>query len=717
MKISQNKFQRSIAITVMGFVLSLSFGFGAPAMAQRLDNAGVSATQQPLNLVDPVPANKTDTSGNSDNVTESNAAIDLVAQSGNDADSDLISSEDTPSQPKGELTGNGNAASTSGEPAAATTTGATVTLGRRNVSDVGLAAIGVGDDDSSQTTLDSLIWRGTSAIQADRLLRSDMVISFSPTISDLAHQVVARQSVPPTGANANARDLVNARLSWLARAGRSNDLASLVQQLPNDEQWLDWKKWLVQHQLMMLEDDEACRTVGYQSEQTFEPFWHQTKVICSIVAGDLSSAQFGADILQASGLDDQIFFALVNEMLTGAPATDLDPALIEPIHIVLMDAAHHEIPLDGFMALPQRMIESATSLRYLSADARMVSTFDALALGLIDAKRAAKLWRNVAASEDTAEFALARHGSQPSSLTRSMVWRALDSDGSVSRLPLIAAAMDIDKGDRAAGLMIPLYAELIRTAMSGDGAEAILSDDQSDAAGKIALLLALDNPQSASLPDTFPTFTYADNAAKLLNGLDDESWRNRLLADLNQWHLMPILEAIGMVADSSEWLDLLAEDDQVTVRLETVSLSPVMLRAIKQSAEKRRVAETILLANQLLMSAPLAKVNTRDAAVIIEALTNVGQTGTAKELAREIIIAHLLANTGAVNMSSSIGSWVIPATNAESVDDQQSKPALDTKAPGETESDMGGDNTSDTDNATMIETDNKTEPDNGTKNL
>ena len=48
----------------------------------------------------------------------------------------------------------------------------------------------------------------------------------------LAYEVVARQSVPPSGANNVATDLVEARLAFLANGGRSKDLALLVAQLP-----------------------------------------------------------------------------------------------------------------------------------------------------------------------------------------------------------------------------------------------------------------------------------------------------------------------------------------------------------------------------------------------------------------------------------------------------------------------------------------------------
>lgn len=732
MKIFQNRRSGTSVVAIATLTFSLAFSFSASSMAQQ-DDSGVSGGQQPLNLIDQVTDSDVAGQDGRDNQTTLNDAIDLISPDG--GKSNDLSSVDEKADNQSDIAQNSvsDAADTGATIANTTTTGASVTLGRRSVSDVGLAAIGVAEQDVSQTTLDSLIWRGTSATQANQLLRADAVNSRSRILSNLAHQVVARQSVPPTGANANARDLVNARLSWLAKAGRSNELAVFVQQLPEDEEWLDWKKWLVQHRLMMLEDDDACRTVNDQATQTFEPFWHQTKVICLIVAGDLSGAQFSADILKASGSDDAIFFALVNEMLMGTPAADLDPAMFEPLHIVLMDAAHHEIPLEGLAALPTRMAQSAIGLRYLSADARMVSTFNAMALGLIDAQKTAKLWRNIAVNADSAELALARHGSQPSALTRSMVWRALDAEKSASRLPLIAAAMDIDRADGHAHVMISLYAELVRMAMGFDGIETALREDQSGAAGKIALLLALDDAQATGLPDTFPAFTYADSAAKLLDSLDEPSWRNMLLRDLNQWHLMPILEAIGMVPDSTDWLELMPleatyDANAATVpNAQTTSLSPVMLRAIQQAAEKRRVAETILLANRLLISTPLATINTNDVAVVIASLNDVGQTVVAKGVAREIITAHLLANTGGADMTAATGNWILPKPTLDAGDDAQSNGNV-----SEATSFVQQDNTSGSDNANDDMTqnavnfdsaaqndapakpDNSTEPDNGT---
>ncbi|MFL2845853.1 MAG: hypothetical protein ACJ0BO_06280, partial [Candidatus Puniceispirillaceae bacterium] len=170
-------------------------------------------------------------------------------------------------------------------------------IGRRKISDVGLAAIGVGNVGNDQ--LDSLIWRGTSAQDAIFLLQQAAVEVQSSAITRLAYEVVARQSVPPSGANNVATDLVEARLAFLANGGRSKDLAVLVAQLPKAKKWTSWRRWLTEHYLMIRDDSAACDIVATEITQTLEPFWHKSNVICQAVQGNPGGARFAADILAA----------------------------------------------------------------------------------------------------------------------------------------------------------------------------------------------------------------------------------------------------------------------------------------------------------------------------------------------------------------------------------------------------------------------------------
>ena len=518
---------------------------------------------------------------------------------------------------------------------------AQVSLGRKKISEVGLAAIGVGGSNVSDHGLDNMIWRGTSASDAVFLLNKTAVVSHSRAVTNLAYRVVARQSVPPIGVNLVATELVTARLAWLARAGRSNDLAVLATQLPESPEWANWKRWVVEHELMVRNDDAACGIVDKQVMATFDPFWHKANVICHAVKGNAGGARFAADILAANGVDDPIFFALTHEMLSGVPADNIDPNELETMHIILMDVVNRLIPLEGLAVLPSQMAQSVVRLKFLGSDARMVSTFDGLSRGLIDHNQVSKLWRNAGPVNGDPQLTLAQLDGEPTALTTAMAWRAIDEDASDKRLTRIVEAMQFEIKDGNGALMLPLYAELIRNAISDAYTSADMRFNEDGVAPKIAMLLAIDNPNDISTIEGLSDNGNALLAAQLMQIVDTSSSQTKVLSNLDTWSLFPVLQAVGAVVPAQEWLALVKDSPSLSHQF--VNLEPLLINAVLQAAEKRRVAETILLANWLLQTAPLDIVNPKDLAQVITALRTIGQDEVAKSLAKEVLRAHLLS--------------------------------------------------------------------------
>ena len=515
-------------------------------------------------------------------------------------------------------------------------TGSGAILQKSSAPVFGIANIGIETD----AGLNATIWRDTLADRAALLLDNDKVLGSSPTLSALAHDIVAHRAVPPTGAAANADALVAARLDWIAASGRSQTLEALVGQLPDEEPWLDWKQWLVETQLMTRRDDEACRTVMYQVSRTFEPFWHKAKVICSVAMGDAAGARFAADILLAMGVNDAVFSALVAKLLDDIDPGPIDPSLLEPLHIVLMEAAHSDIDAAALGALSNASAQTAVGLRYLDSDARFVSTWQALDLGLVDHGKAAKLWRSAKFTTDQVQLAAARHQSQPSALTRALVWRALDKERSIARLPMISAAVDADIASGAGLMMAPLYAELVRQSLDFEGAADAIAADPALAV-RMSLLLGVGD--MADLPPQLDTET-ARAARDLLAMIGGGEADIAPLDRLGLWHLLPLIE-LGTPLDAvmtagDDWLELASPDAGELASF--LSVSPVMLRAMEQAAVDGRVAETVLLAHRIISTIDLAAIHPADAARVVSAIDKVGQPGTARAFAGDVAKAHLL---------------------------------------------------------------------------
>ena len=511
-------------------------------------------------------------------------------------------------------------------------------IGRRKISDVGLAAIGVGSVGNDK--LDSLIWRGTSARDAIFLLQKAAVGGQSAAITRLAYEVVARQSVPPSGANNVATDLVEARLAFLANGGRSEDLALLVAQLPKGEKWASWRRWLTEHYLMVRDDSAACDIVAGEITQTLEPFWHKSNVICQAVQGNIGGARFAADILAANGVNDPAFFGLVDEVLDSKPAEEVDAESLESAHIVLMDVANRAIPLEGLSVLPNQMAETVMKLKFLGPDARMVSTFDGLNRGLISHRQAGKLWRNVGPSSDDPQIALASLDANANALTTALVWRAIDADKRPERLSMVPKAVKAEIAAGNGAVMLPLYAELVRDALTDEAVASTIRFDDLDVAPKLAFMLAISEPSDTTTLNAFGRNVDALRVAELLSGINHGEIDLDTVSALKVWHLVPVLDAAGVGIDEINWLELVKHEGRP--QRSFVNLSPVLLKAITSAAENHHVAETVLLTNWLLHDVSLDKVNPADLASVIEALDQIGQSETAKAFAQEVVKEHLM---------------------------------------------------------------------------
>ena len=671
-------------LLISGFVLASGVFVGGAALAQQYSASPSSgqSSGQVAGQVDLLATVRDNGSESADlpspTISSIDEAIEVISGGANDGSASESAMGDAASM-TGNATGNGTGNETGTAPmiiavsppvadnataeaespapaptspgtAAGTAAGTTMTasggasLKKADAPSFGVADIGIDPAPGDDSGLTATIWRGTSIERATMLLSNEVVIGSSPALSWLAGDVVARRAVRPDGASETDHSLMASRLDWLAAAGRSQDLAQMVDQLPNEAPWLAWKQWLVETQLMSRRDADACRNVMYQAGRTFESFWHKAKVICTAVhKGDIAGAQFAADILMAMGVDDPVFVGLVGKLLNGADPGPIDPALVDQLHIVLMEAAHHDIDIAGLDALPASSTQTAVGLRYLDPDARLVATWRALSHGLIDHERAAKLWRSAAVESDSPRLALARHQSQPSALTRALVWRALDAEKSAARLPFIAAAMDADIIAGAGRMMAPLYAELAREALGFNGAEAQLAAGDGALSDKLALLIGVGD--AADLPAGLAS-SEAGAARDLLEMAQTGRIDMTSLAILGKYSLLPLAATPdgAMAMEPGAAMSWLASASPDAIRSESfLSVSPIMLQALDDAATAGRAAEAILLAHRAVGTHSLDKMNPADVARIAAALEAVGQQQPAQRFRRDVVAAHLLA--------------------------------------------------------------------------
>ena len=623
----------------------VSDGENQPALSTEIQTQTPALTQAQLPAND-LPDNVTNNVANNatNNVTDNQSATaDQNTQN-------LVPSDDGQTVVSGTISGSADTATN--------TTTRAGRIGRRSLSNVGLVSIGLRDDNPLAKPLNSLVWRQSEASQLQRLIEDQPADLASFVIRDLVRSVLRRQAVPPAGAADNPEILVRARLDWLARTGQSHHLAELIRRLPEHEIWADYKRWIVEYDLLTRRDSEACQLVSQKRLESLDPFWHKSQIICYLIEGNETAAYFGADLLRETGDEDVAFFALVDQLMGRRDQVNLTADQLEPIHVALMDAAGLDIPRYALLALPASFDAARGALRNLERSAYLeLIGHDLATQGLVQSP--ADLNQHIAILrrlyDDSQPLAGAigqlesslpplHHFASASALSQ-LVGAASVNDTDYHMLLLSAFAFEASNGRGLA--LLPVYHQLITTHLQSDNQTR--PDDQTRM--KYARIHALSRPSDPVLAVLDQADYDAQAITVLLNTASGDSYSLSALDRLEGWQMMPLLAALGQTMPQNiDWTQLAIErsSDKMAVAKQDIGrLDPPLLYAIEEAAKTGLIGETILLIGLALDRAQLdlGVLNANDATRLVRALQQIGFEDAAIAFGRETLRAKLLAGS------------------------------------------------------------------------
>ena len=520
-------------------------------------------------------------------------------------------------------------------------------IGLRSISNISLASIGLQQVDAP-AQLNSFIWHQSETANIIPLILATPSYGPSHTLSTLSRQIMVQPAVPPLNAQQDINALVSARLEWLAGAGQSDSLSALVRKLPDDEDWNDWKRWQVQYDLMRRADDTACNEASRRSAETLDGFWHKANIICLLLSGQNAPASFAADILNASGDDDDNFFQLVDKLLGRRTEISLDMNDLSLVHLMLMDAAHETISLDALDNMPSSMIQALPSFRYLDADASVTVSYRLYERGLQSSSDTEQIWRSLKTAPVPAEAALSELSTVvlPAAGMRSshgssspFLWVALVNRTELSADSLVRAALEAEARTGRLSLLLPLYDSLVRHRVKMGNAGAL----DSATAELYAFVMQANDPAQelpAGLSDQAGTAEYL---SQILNVASGDFWDANALEGLDLWHVLPLLDALDVQRPEEEWLARASDTvaTSLTLGRPYLSVPADRMLALEEASRSGRVGETILLIAHLVQGAHLGYIRPEDGAVMIQALNMIGLEDAARNFGRELIIGQL----------------------------------------------------------------------------
>lgn len=572
-----------------------------------------------------------------DNITvDENAAsvsatpIDLtnIAQDDDQPESNAVSQTDAADNDSGvDLTEATASESTSQDESASTETAvqtSSISLSQKDPSSIRLTSVGI--DRAGFDGLDELMWQGSHAGDIVKLQKALVDAALPFAFEAGLHHLNTARVLPPADFVDFGQEIISLRLEALSDKGMSGDLAIMVEQLPDQDDWKKWQEWLAIHYLLTRQDGQACAMSNEKVTETLEPLWHRINSFCAIVDGDIDRASFALDILRDSGLSDPSFDMLMDQLTGRGKVQDLDQNTVSDLDLVLMDSARITIEPSALVNLDSGYQNSVISLRYLSDDA--LRSLSAMRFGHDDVDTLKTSWallpiKNISSAEALTRFSLGGDD-DVIAMARLDAWQAIAAekdDKTAAQLAIEALNIDYQyAGITGLGLWLPIIER-------GSG------DLEIDA--KIG-----------------PILGFAQETPRLLMNNKALAWHDLLafsrkpvsvdtLTETDGFDALPLLTSIGIRIEDINWLDV--KDGALPLTQVHSNLAFVDLMRLDSIADQGKKAETLLVAAEMLNGVNLSTLNRNDAAQITGALHRVGLVDTARALAREILVSWGMA--------------------------------------------------------------------------
>ncbi len=494
-------------------------------------------------------------------------------------------------------------------------------LNQQNSSSIRLASLGISLP--PEDNLDRMMWQGSDAATALDLYRRLPAELAVPALRQQLARVALMRTVPPEGSIDVAAELIQERLKWLVANVGGDNLAEIVRQLPDGPDWEGWHQWLVLHDLVTRNDEEACRLAEWRATQTLEIIWHKVNAFCMFVAGDVEKASFALDILKDRGVTAPIYFTLMRQLIdgapagatAGAPAGAIDQSGADVLDLVLLDSARVNITMAAIRPI-DRFDFSLSGLHNLENDAAALIAARTIRHDNRPAEDILAIWSlqpavDIPASEAFSKFSLADEDDDIA-IARYQTWKALSQEtdkSSAAQLALEALKIDFRHiGPRSLGVWVPF---IVEGGLNAGPLPGLISGIERDGLTDQAL-------------------AWSDILA-----FPEEQLGGQTIVRAGALDAVPLMQAMGMAIEDLDWTSHFEQTERLAEN--ATSLPLARLEVIEAAAIAGRRAELVMLAAISIGGKPLHHLSRDDAAHLVGVFIAAGMEKTARLLAADIM--------------------------------------------------------------------------------
>ena len=477
-----------------------------------------------------------------------------------------------------------------------------------------------------------IIWNDVSFERALYLLEKIDSRTNSSVLKELLNEVLSISQDPPIGETSLEIKFINKRLELIANLYQLETLYKLIDLLPDDTIFDHWRALRVEHLLLKGEfesDSFACKIVNDISVENEDEFWKKAQIFCQIILGNEDDAIFDAELLRASGSQDNNFFNLLYSLIGQKEDFIIEEDKLELLHIIMMDQIRNIIPSEFIFKTPQSNYPVLLNIENIQAEAKSL-LIDNLVENQIISKTETQFYYDLIGDNSlNINEVFQNIGINLGPQLRADFWKTVNNYTGENNLNnYILNLINIEANNGRPIQALKLYSEfLILPEKETDPNYSTIKDV------KLINKIYNNSIESFDGEDSF--------ILTLLSLMPNNEININMLSKYNIEDLIPILDLFNISIQEGDYIELYLKKNKT---FESVESDILLKLALNKASEENNLLEALTIQSLLINDLNISLISSNTVYEIVKSLNSFGLTEISRDFTREWIVSKIITN-------------------------------------------------------------------------
>ncbi len=307
------------------------------------------------------------------------------------------------------------------------------------------------------------MWLGTGRAIIERLLPRLPVNASSTSMRDLMRRMLLSIARVPEGNVKNA-SLVAIRVRLLAAMGDPVAVNTLLNATPGRASNSELVRIETETRFLANDNARACALAGGDIRDQGNPFWQKVFLFCQALAGEHDKAALGISIMRETGVEDDVFFSLIESLGSGTPPTLEKLTEPTPLSLAMARVAKAKLPADVISTNRPGVLRTIAISPNAPVEIRLEAAERAESAGALPVDSLRQLYSIVSFSSDDLANPLSRAETEGGPMTRALLYHtSLTQTVPTAQAEVVARALALGRDEGRYASVVRVFLPVLKS--------------------------------------------------------------------------------------------------------------------------------------------------------------------------------------------------------------------------------------------------------------